>query len=1005
MIRSLAVLASCMLVGCLFPSCAAGQAVEPTPAPPEPAEAAKNIRPAEGLEVRLFASEPMVRQPVSISFDHRGRLWVLQYIQYPNPNGLTPTAVDQYLRTKYDRLPEPPPRGPKGNDRITILEDSDGDGRADRATDFLDGLNLASGMALGYDGVFVAQPPYLLFYADRDHDDVPDGDPEVLLKGFGMEDAHAFANSLTWGPDGWLYGAQGSTVTADIRGVGFQQGIWRYHVPTRRFELFAEGGGNTWGIDFDRDGQLFAGGNTTEPLCHHVQGAYYIKGFGKHGPLHNPFAFGYFNPVKHVGFLGTALTGGCVIYQGGLFSDRFHEACIYPNLRANAMRVARLVPSGSTFETHYQEDFAASSDVWFRPVDCQVGPDGALYAADWCDVNISHTNPKDRSEWYPPSRNDGRIWRFVPAGTNPTPMAELALEHLASRDLVKLLPHRNAWYSREAWRILGERRDPSVLPELRASLFAQSASHIALESLWALYVSGGLSEDLAGELLKHPAPAVRAWTIRLIGDECLLPAAVQGNLLNLAATEADSTVRSQLACTARRLPGPQALAIVARMLRRDIDAGDPHLPLLLWWAIEDKAISDRSQVLELFAEPEMWVHPLARDTVAERLARRYAGEATSQGWDSCSRLQSLAPDSGTRDRLLAAVDAQLAGTRLDAPPPELSQLVESILRGDRVDLAVIRLALRLRLPEALPKGLAIVGDRSANMTNRVGLIEAIGTTAYPECVDPLLSCFSAEEPPAIRLAALSALQAYDDAKIAEQLMGQYARLTPELKTRIRGLLVSRAAWSQKLVNAVRNKQIPASDVEVEQVRQMLVHKQPDLNRQIESLWGRVTPATTREKQGKISAVSIILAKGKGDAAAGKPIMLKQCGICHQLFGEGNKIGPDLTTADRKNLAVLLPNVVDPSAVIRPEFLAYTVQTIDGRALSGLLAESTPDAITLLDAKNARTTINRMDIEAMEPMPSSLMPERILDALTDQQIRDLFEYLQSNAGTGDAQGGR
>src|SRR5205807_3539047 len=243
-------------------------------------------------------------------------------------------------RTKYDRVPEPPPRGPGGEDRITICEDTDGDGVPDKFKDFVTGLNLASGMAVGYGGVFIVQPPYLLFYPDRNHDDVPDSDPEVLLSGFGLEDAHAVANSLTWGPDGWLYGAQGSTVTARIRGTEFQQGVWRYHPRTRQFELFAEGGGNTWGIDFDRHGQLFAGGNTTEPLCHHVQGGYYIKGFGKHGPLHNPYSFGYFKPAAHRGFLGSARTGGFVPYQGGRFPDRFTDAVIYTNLRVNALSVS-----------------------------------------------------------------------------------------------------------------------------------------------------------------------------------------------------------------------------------------------------------------------------------------------------------------------------------------------------------------------------------------------------------------------------------------------------------------------------------------------------------------------------------------------------------------------------------------------------------------------------------------------------------------------------------------
>src|SRR5213079_1483972 len=184
----------------------------------------------------------------------RGRLWVVQYLQYPNPAGLKPVQVDQFLRTKYDRVPEPPPRGPKGADRITILSDPDESGRYRKARDFVGGLNLCSGMCLGHGGVFVMQPPYLLFYPDKDGDDVPDGDPEVLLEGFGLEDTHSVVNSLRWGPDGWLYAAQGSTVSGRVRRPGsaeppvhsMGQQIWRYHPETRKYEVFAEGGGNAF---------------------------------------------------------------------------------------------------------------------------------------------------------------------------------------------------------------------------------------------------------------------------------------------------------------------------------------------------------------------------------------------------------------------------------------------------------------------------------------------------------------------------------------------------------------------------------------------------------------------------------------------------------------------------------------------------------------------------------------------------------------------------------------
>ena len=260
-------------------------------------EAASKMTTAPGIHVRLFAGEPEIRQPILVKHGPRGRLWTIQYLQYPKPAGLTPVQVDRWSRTVYDRVPKPPPRGPQGADKITIMEDTNGDGRADTFVDFIRGLNLCTSIEFGYGGVFVLQPPYLLHYADANHDDVPDGDPQVLITGFGMEDAQSMANHLTWGPDGWLYGVNGSTVTCRIRGLEFQQGVWRYHVATDRFELFSEGGGNTFGLTFDAVGRLLQSTNGA-PMLHVLQGAYYYKSFNKHGPLHNLYTYGHLPYVK-----------------------------------------------------------------------------------------------------------------------------------------------------------------------------------------------------------------------------------------------------------------------------------------------------------------------------------------------------------------------------------------------------------------------------------------------------------------------------------------------------------------------------------------------------------------------------------------------------------------------------------------------------------------------------------------------------------------------------------
>lgn len=955
--------------------------------PPE--EALRRMKVADGFEVKLFASEPNIRQPVSMTFDERGRMWIVQYIQYPTPKGLEPVEVDRYLRTKYDKIPEPPPKGPKGADKITIAEDTDGDGRADTFKEFVSELNLASGLEVGYGGVFILQTPYLLFYPDRNHDDVPDGDPEVLLTGFGMEDAHAVANSLTWGPDGWLYGAQGSTCTAHIRGLTFQQGIWRYHPVTREFELFSEGGGNTWGLDFDAHGNIIAGTNWGGVAAlHQVQGAYYIKAFAKHGELQNSNAYGYLDHIPYEKFIGGHVTAGGIVYQGGAFPEKFNNVYIAGNLLSNQVHWHTLEREGSSFKMKLGGVLLDANDTWFRPVDCALGPDGSVFVADWYDQRATHVDPKD--DW---DRSNGRIYKIAARGAPAVKPRDLS--RLLSDELVDLLPDRNQYNRRVVRRLLAERRDASVLARLLTLAFSGFGDH-ALDAFWELNASGGFDAAAAAKGMMVQNEDIRAWTIRLLGDPRKINPALEPLLIERAQRDGSPAVRNQLACTAKRLPAAQALSIIRELALRSEDASDPQIPLLIWWALEDKAVSDREDVLKLFASPEMWKSPIGERYLIERLGRRYAAEGTPSGYEADARLLASAPSQHEKDLLIQGMDKGFEGRQVAEVPRELQASLAELWKAGDAKPALIRLGLRLGSAEAREAALREIADAKVHEADRLAIIEALGQAGPAECEPALLKLVEGNEKSSIRKAAFGALQRFDSPEIANAVLAGYAKMPGDVRVRARGLLTSRAPWAIALLQSVDAGTIDAKEISEDDLRHIALHGGEPIQKLIQKHWGKIGRQTDGQKSARIGGIVSILGLGHGDPKRGRELFQQSCGVCHKLFGEGKEIGPDLTGADRKNRDFLLTNIVDPSAMIRKEYINYIVEAKDGRMLIGLLAESTPATVTVLDAKDERTTLSMSEVKEIRQSEVSLMPEEILDALDEQQVRDLFSYLQSDS---------
>jgi len=552
---------------------------------PTPEEARAKMTVPEGYEVRCFAHEPMVQNPVAMTWDTRGRLWVVELYEYPEG---TPLPVekrpfgqaakdDQYHPVPAICLPQSGIRNQESEipkDRVIILEDTDNDGVADKRTVFIEGLDLASAILCGDDGIYVGQQPHLLHFRDSNHDDKPD-EWRVVLTGFGREDTHELVNSFTWGPDGWLYMTHGVFTNSKVRrpgqpeseGFKFDAGIGRCRPMNRdkaapwEFEVFADGTSNPWGCDYDAAGNFFVSACVIDHFFHMAPGGIYVR---QGGAPENPYSYELLpSIVKHKHF--RAAYAGIQIYQGGVYPQDTWGHAFIGNIHDNAIHEEVLTPVGATFKCEPRRDFLRANDGWFRPVSTQTGPDGNLWVMDWCDKYPCYQNAKANPEGVDRAR--GRIWRVVYTGAttvqapaprpngekealtpmdtvasvtdtvasgtpnsrflaaskapapqqgNSRPDKDMDLTKLDTPALVKLLEHPNSWMRRKARRVLVEKKD-AASEALIWDLVAKDPAN--LDPLWTLLDARMLDEKKRKVLSDKTSPvAHRLWAARAVGE-------------------------------------------------------------------------------------------------------------------------------------------------------------------------------------------------------------------------------------------------------------------------------------------------------------------------------------------------------------------------------------------------------------------------------------------------------------------------------------------------------
>ena len=963
---------------------------EPTP----PVAASHRLIPRDDIQIDLVLAEPKIEQPLSLAWDSKGRLWVVQYRQYQFPAGLKIIEYDNHLRAQFDKVPAPPPEGVPGADVISVFEDTNGDGKLDSKKDVIAGLNIATSVAIGAGGLWVANPPYLLFYPDSDGDDVPDSDPIVKLSGFGIEDTHSVMNSLTWGPDGWLYGANGSTTTGKVESpatgevVEWQgQMIWRFHPETEEFEIYAEGGGNTFSLDIDAKGHVFSGTNNGKTRgMFYPQGSYGKKSWGKHGPLTNPYAFGYFHHMAHDGD-DRRFAQAFTIEEGGLFKGETAGRIIAPNSLHNVVWSSRLERNGSTYQTIDETNLVETDDRWFRPVYAGLGPDGAVYIADWYDTRLSHVSPTD--DWH---KSSGRVYRLLPKGAKAE-YVEGDLRDKSADELVDLLSHRNRSVRRRALLELGWSHDQSIRPRLEA-LVEESSGQVSLEALWALNLLGVLDEDRLAGWLSHEDPDIRRWCVRLAGDRRSSAAVLKEPLKALSETEPDIQVRVQLAASAKRLSPDLALPVIDGLLGHHDDLKDLHQPLMIWWALEAHAEKGRDELLKWVEGSDVWDRVLFRNEMAGRLMRRYAMIGKPQDLNSCERLLATAPDEKAKSDLLDALQLAYEGVTMPKLPDGLSQALE----GYAADLGENGLVIRLRNGDraAVPDSLKAVTNRLLPAGLRTELIRQLGGVDDVDLVPTLFKLLGVDEVSAVKRVALQTLARFDDGRVAEGIVKRYGSTLPAehgIRATAERVLASREEWAAMMMDQVDRAVIKSRDVSPEVVMLLMQYQNPSLAGRVEHHWpGIVAGGGGVDLAAESKRIRRILREGDGEPSAGKVIYATRCASCHQLFDEGREIGPELTGYERENLDFWIHAMVNPSLELREGYLNYVAMMKDGRTVMGLMKEQNPKTVFLQDMNGGVEVLNRGGMESLTASPMSLMPPALLQGLDPQQLRDFFAYL-------------
>jgi putative membrane-bound dehydrogenase-like protein len=984
--------------------------------PLSPQEELQSFHVNDDFKVELFASEPMVFDPVEMVFDENGKIYVAEMLDYP----------------------EDPPPGKPARSRIALLEDTDGDGKIDRRTVFADNVLEVSGILPWKGGLLVTSAPDILFMKDTDGDGKADV-RKVLYTGFPKVNPEGRITNLRLGIDNWIYaansGADGRITQPDhperppilVRGRDF-----RFR-PDR--DLAEPASGPTqFGKTFDDWGNRFITQNTMHVRQVVIPMQYLIKApllevgavaedISDHGrpsarmfPLTQPQAWRVErtnlrqqryreNRLESVRPLDpstemasgyfTAAAGG-TIYSGDQFPEKYRGNLFTGDVSGNLVHRDILTPDGVLFKAsrapeEQDREFLASTDVWFRPCNFANAPDGLLYIMDIyrefieTPESIPEAIKKDMDFWS--GVDKGRIWRIVPKHASRSGSLRPNLGSASSTDLVGQLANPNGWNRQTAQRLLIDRQDKAAVPLLEEMAAGNPFPQARLHALWTLEGLSALTPAVVGRALHDSHPAIRENALRL-AEPLLAKSKPLADAVLAMAKDPEPRVQFQLAFTLGEARDPRALPVLAGIAAAH--AGDRWFRAAV---LSSAANSPFQLFVTMQQRPARWGDAQFLSELAALIGARHEPGEMTRFLATLSGLRDADADSWRAAGLEGLGKglrlAGVTGLKIPAAEASLMKLLDS--PSEKTQAAAREVAQHIELRAFIKKASEQALADKLPLPARAAAIRSLRGGQFSQVSPVLLKMLDPKEPPELQAAAVEALSSFNDPSISSILLDHWPAYSPEVRKRALVALLDSRDRAPALLQAMESRRIEPGALDTSARDRLLQNPDPAIRQRAQALF-----LTSGSDRAKVVQSFHQVVEMPGDPKRGKEVFQKNCAKCHLPRRRGGeRIGPDLSGVNNKSKEELLTSILNPSAEIEPRFTNYVVVTKDNRMHDGIIVSETPGTLTLRgDSEEGDVTILRQNIVEIRASTVSLMPDDFEKQLSKQDLADVIAYLRA-----------